>query len=56
MSEGIPVHGTIWLVERMLDEKLLDITQARAAFDRMRERGRRLPWDAAREMLHRHGA
>lgn len=50
-SEGIPVHGTIWLVERMLDEQLLDITQARAAFGRMREGGRRLPWDRAEAML-----
>jgi predicted nucleic acid-binding protein len=49
--EGIPVHGTIWLVERMLDEHLLDTTQAREGFDRMQEAGRRLPWDLAEAML-----
>lgn len=52
--EGVPVHGTIWLVARMLEEQLLDITLARQAFARMREGGRRLPWNLAEAMLRTH--
>lgn len=49
--EGVRVHGTIWLVERMLDEGLLATEDARGAFERMRARGRRLPWEVAEQML-----
>lgn len=55
-TEGVRVHGTIWLVERMLDESLITEGDARSAFERMRNGGRRLPWEAAEQMLRSRGA
>lgn len=42
--EGVEVHGTIWLVERMVVEKIISVRRAERCFRLMRESGRRLPW------------
>lgn len=52
-AEAVTVHGTIWLVERMLDEGLITTTQAYAAFESMKADGRRLPWKEANRMVER---
>jgi hypothetical protein len=44
-AEHIEVKGTEWLVTEMLRKKCITPADARAAFERMREGGRRLPWD-----------
>jgi predicted nucleic acid-binding protein len=49
--EGIPVHGTLWAVEEMVRAGLITKAVARAAYGRMRDSGRRLPWDLAHERL-----
>ena len=43
-EQGIDVHGTIWLVEQMLNGKLVDPKTAAEAYRAMREGGSRLPW------------
>ena len=43
-KEGVEVHGTIWLIEQLLNRKLLEHTQAKASFDAMKAKGSRLPW------------
>lgn len=48
--EGAPVHGTLWVVERMLDRGRILPRRAREAFDSMKAAGRRLPWDRARAL------
>ena len=46
-EQGVEVHGTLWLVERMVGEGVLTKDQARAAYEQMQWCGSRLPWDKA---------
>jgi predicted nucleic acid-binding protein len=55
-SESVAVHGTIWLVGRMIDERIVTPAAARSAFHAMRADGRRLPWEAAERMTRRKSA
>lgn len=50
-SEGVEVRGTLWLVTEMARTKRISIQVARAAYQRMRDSGRRLPWDEAERLL-----
>lgn len=50
-NEGIEVHGTIWLVKEMVEAELITILQAKSAFNEMRTRGRRLPWNEIKKMI-----
>ncbi|WLQ13306.1 DUF3368 domain-containing protein [Hahella aquimaris] len=50
-TEQIDVKGTIWLILEMVREERITVAVARAALDRMRSSGRRLPWDVAEELL-----
>ena len=49
--EGVDVRGTIWLLLEMLQSSLIDCDTALAAVERMRNRGRRLPWEVMRQHL-----
>jgi predicted nucleic acid-binding protein len=42
--EEVTVRGTLWLVDRLVQEKKITITVAEQAYARMKEEGRRLPW------------
>jgi predicted nucleic acid-binding protein len=53
LNEGVSVHGTIWVVEQMLSQGLLNPTSARSAFDAMRNAGSRLPWAEVEKMIKR---
>lgn len=44
-TERIEVKGTIWLVSEMVRQQCITAVVARTAFERMRQGGRRLPWD-----------
>lgn len=44
-TEGIDVHGTLWLIEQMVKARTIAVKQAEAGYAKMREAGRRLPWD-----------
>lgn len=44
-TEGIEVHGTLWLIEQMVKARTITVKQAESGYARMREAGRRLPWD-----------
>lgn len=50
-SENVEVKGTIWLISEMVREQRITVVVARAALSKMRENGRRLPWDIAEQML-----
>jgi len=50
-SESVKVRGTIWLVEVMVRHNLINIVQAREAYARMQDAGRRLPWGIAEAVL-----
>lgn len=40
----IEIRGTIWLVQRLVDERLVVPAEAVVAYDKMRLGGSRLPW------------
>jgi hypothetical protein len=50
-TEGIDVHGTLWLVEQMVRSRTITIRQAEAGYGKMREATRRLPWDEVDKQL-----
>jgi predicted nucleic acid-binding protein len=50
-TESVMVRGTLWLVELMVRQRLITIEQAREAYQRMQEAGRRLPWGIAEAIL-----
>lgn len=50
-AEGCPVHGTLWLVEGLIDQRLVTTRQALMAYDAMEQAGRRLPFGRARQRL-----
>ena len=50
-EEGIEVHGTLWLVEQLVEARVIVLRQAEAAYERMRQSGRRLPWEEIEQQL-----
>ena len=52
-EERQEVHGTIWLVEQIVNAGLITPKRARQAYDAMRKAGRRLPWDEVEEQLQK---
>jgi len=50
-TESIDVHGTLWLIEQMVKARTITVRQAEAGYAKMREAGRRLPWDDVDKQL-----
>jgi len=50
-TESIDVHGTLWLIEQMVKARTITVKQAEAGYAKMREAGRRLPWDDVDKQL-----
>ena len=50
-KEGIEVHGTIWIIEKLLNQKIIQQSQAKGSFDAMRVKGSRLPWGDVEKLL-----
>jgi hypothetical protein len=51
--KGVEVHGTIWLVEALLESRLVLVERMDAAYEAMRRDGSRLPWDEVRAQMRR---
>lgn len=49
------VRGTLWLVGRMKDERLITATGAARSYAKMRDAGSRLPWDEVERQLSAWG-
>lgn len=52
-NEGVEIHGTVWIIEELLNHKLLKQVQARASFDSMKAKGSRLPWGDVEKLLNK---
>ncbi|MFV1983013.1 MAG: PIN domain-containing protein [Thiohalomonadales bacterium] len=52
-SEQVVVRGTLWLVERLFDENLLDYNACKEAYSAMKNEYRRLPWIEIDKQLKR---
>lgn len=55
-EEKVLVRGTIWLLQEMVREGRITREVALLSLDRMRDAGRRLPWDLARKILQGMGS
>jgi hypothetical protein len=52
-EQGIEVHGTIWRMEELHAQGIVDAAEAGATYRQMREHGSRLPWNEVRAQLKR---
>lgn len=52
-AEGVEIHGTLWLVERMIRFGTISVSRARASVTSMKTGARRLPWAEFETMLER---
>jgi predicted nucleic acid-binding protein len=52
-KEGVEVHGTLWIIEELLNQKIIQQNQAKDSFDAMRVKGSRLPWGDVEKLLNR---
>lgn len=50
-AEGLEVHGTLWVVESLLERQIIRLEQAYQAYDRMENAQRRLPYPLVRRRL-----
>lgn len=50
-QEDVEVKGTLWIVEAMITHQVITVQAARIAYQRMKQKGRRLPWDVAENRL-----
>lgn len=50
-NEKVEVKGTLWLIGRMFEEKLINKENAKRAYDKMRVANRRLPWAQVTQQL-----
>lgn len=51
--EGVEVMGTLWIVNQLVCHQIITREEAKTAYARMRENGRRLPWQLALSSLDR---
>lgn len=49
--EGVEVHGTVWIVKELLNQKLIRQAQAKDSFNAMKVKGSRLPWGDVEKLL-----
>lgn len=50
-NEAVMVQGTLWLVKMLVRHQLISTSEARVAYQKMRNARRRLPWDLAEAAL-----
>lgn len=51
-AEDVPVNGTVWLLQMMVENHLLSVDEAITALTLMKESKRRLPWADAERILN----
>ncbi len=52
-AERVEIHGTLWIIEAMLQARLIFIERVIEAYDAMRLDGSRLPWDEIQAQIRR---
>ena len=50
-TEGVDLHGSVWLIDQRLQAGTITVRQAAAGYEKMRNAGRRLPWDEIEKQL-----
>ncbi len=54
-EENITVHGTLWLMEQLMESGILTVQQAATAYEQMKAARSRLPWDEVAQQLRANG-
>lgn len=52
-AEGVEIHGTLWIVERMIETRTITWSRAENGLELMRQADRRLPWNDVDAMMAR---
>ena len=52
-AERITVRGTLWLVEQLFINELINYKETKEAYTRIKQDGRRLPWPEVENQLER---
>lgn len=52
-AEGVEVHGTLWLAERLVTAQVITVSELREAYSKMKATDRRLPWAEVEKQLQR---
>jgi predicted nucleic acid-binding protein len=55
IAENVETKGTIWVLQSMVNHNIIDLQEALNSLDRMKQSGRRLPWDQAERILRALG-
>ncbi len=50
-TEGVEMHGTLWLIEQMVKARTITIRKAEVGYGKMCRAGRRLPWEEVERQL-----
>lgn len=50
-KEQVEVKGTIWIIGKLLINEIISVQDARIAYDKMKAKGRRLPWAEVEKQL-----
>lgn len=53
-QEGVEKKGTIWIVDQILEHRIITAQQATLAMQNMREAGSRLPWATLEGVIAKH--
>ncbi len=51
IQQNVTVHGTLWLVEKIVESKTATVQTIEQAYEKMQEDGSRLPWDEVKKQL-----
>jgi predicted nucleic acid-binding protein len=51
IAEKVEVHGTLWLVAQMVNERVITPRQAAAAYAKMKQANRWPPWDEVEKQI-----
>lgn len=51
IAKQVEVHGTLWLIGQMVHERVITARQATAAYAKMKQANRWLPWDEVEKQL-----
>jgi predicted nucleic acid-binding protein len=51
IKEQIEVKGALWVVSELITNQIITCQIAKMAYDKMKAKGRRLPWDKLKEQL-----
>lgn len=54
-QEGVELKGSLWLIERLVEETIISVAGAAEAYEGMRHEKRRLPWSEVTKQLKRLG-